>query len=68
VVNDGFITNQAHSFPPVDIRATTATTDDGNELRWLAIPGIALLLAAGALLLVPWARRRRRTHQQPQAA
>ena len=72
VVNDGFIANQAHAFPPVDIgepATTTATaTDDGNSLRWLAIPGIALLLAAAALLLVPRARRRRRTRQQPQAA
>ncbi len=63
VVEDGFIANQAHSFPPVVIGAT-ATTGDEHSLRWLAIPGIALLLAAAALLLVPRARRR----HQPQAA
>ena len=62
VVNDGFIANQAHSFPPVQIGAPT--TDDGSSLRWLALPGAALLLAAAALLLVPRARRR----HQPQAA
>ena len=62
VVNDGFIANQAHSFPPVEIGAATA--DGGSSLRWLALPGIALLLAAAALLLMPRARRR----HQPQAA
>ena len=64
VVNDGFIANQAHSFPPVEIGAPATRRDDGNSLRWLALPGIALLLAAAALLLVPRARRR----HQPQAA
>jgi hypothetical protein len=70
VVHDGFVMNQAHSFPPVDIGgATTAAAstpaDDGSSLRWLAIPGIAALVAALALLLVP---RRRRSRHQPQTA
>jgi hypothetical protein len=71
-VNDGFVTGQPHTFPAVEIgapasapAAPAATTDDGGlSLSWLAIPGIALLLAAVGLLV--WDRQRR--HHQPQAA
>jgi hypothetical protein len=72
VVYDGFIANQAHSFPPVQIgaapagspAAATATQDDGPRW-WLAIAGIALIGLA-ALIVVP---KRRRSHShQPQAA
>jgi hypothetical protein len=72
-VNDGFITGQPHTYPPVQIGApasapaTTPTTsgDGGPAVGWLAIGGIALLLAAGGLLF--WDRSRR-SHHQPQAA
>ncbi|HET6547279.1 MAG TPA: FixH family protein [Solirubrobacter sp.] len=68
-VDDGFITGQPHTFPPVEIGDGSAgapgTSDDGGgSLGWLAIPGVALLLAAGFLL----AGDRRRRHHQPQAA
>ena len=79
MVNDGFIANQAHSFPPVDIgrtrarprprrrrRPAPAPTDDGS-LTWLAFPGIALIAAAAAILLLR-DRRRRGPGHQPQAA
>jgi len=64
-VDDGFISGQPHTFKPVDIGASasaaTPPADDGGGVNgtWLAI-GVALLLAAGVLLLV---RRR-----EPQAA
>ena len=80
VVHDGFVMNQAHSFPPVDIGsnasapATTppktsapAPVDDGGSLTWLAFPGIALIAAAAAILLLR-DRRRRGPGHQPQAA
>lgn len=80
VVNDGFVANQAHSFPPVDIgtnasapaaappkTSAPATTDDGSSLTWLAIPGIALMVAAVGILLLR-DRRRRGPGNQPQAA
>jgi hypothetical protein len=68
VVHDGFVANQAHSFPPVDIGgAASAPAADGDSLTWLAFPGIALLLAAGAILLLR-DRRRRSPGHQPQAA
>jgi len=62
--------NQAHSFPPVEIGGgapATAAADDGDSLRWLAFPGIALIAAAAALLVLR-DRRRRGPGQQPQAA
>ena len=72
-VNDGFVTGQPHTFPAVQIGAPASapapaktTSDDGGpNLLWL-IPGIALLLAAGAL--VARGRARRVRHHQPQAA
>jgi hypothetical protein len=72
VVNDGFVANQAHSFPPVDIGANTGapaaerSADDGSP-TWLAFPGIALMAGALALLLVR-DRRRHSPGHQPQAA
>jgi hypothetical protein len=70
-VDDGFISAQPHTYPPVQIGGAAApaaaptSDDDGPNLLWL-IPGIALLLAAIALLIVP---RLRDTHSQhPQAA
>ena len=73
-VNDGFITGQPHTYPAVQIGApasapapapATTADDGGPSLGWLAIPGIALLLAAVGLLF--WDRSRRQ-HHQPQAA
>jgi hypothetical protein len=73
-VDDGFISATPHTFPPVEIGrataqapapATTTTSDGGGVPGWLAIPGIALLLASVVLLLVD---RRRMSHHQPQAA
>ena len=72
-VNDGFITGQPHTYPPVQIgapasapaSAPTTADDGGPAVGWLAIAGIALLLAAGGLLV--WDRSRR-SHHQPQAA
>ena len=71
-VNDGFITGQPHTYPPVQIgeaasapAAATTSDDGGPGMGWLAIPGIALLLAAVGLLV--WDRSRRHSHQ-PQAA
>jgi hypothetical protein len=61
-IDDGFISEVPHTYPPVQIGEGAATsTVDGPKLIWL-IPGIALLLAAGALLLRP------RIGRQPQAA
>ena len=82
-VNDGFLSGVVHTFPPVEVgrdlapapaasQTTTTTstaTDDGSALRWLVIPGIALLFASIALLV--WDRRRQRPRggqHQPQAA
>jgi hypothetical protein len=65
-VDDGFISAQLHTYAPVQIAAAApvpAPSDDGPNLLWL-LPGIALLLAAAALLVLP----RRRHAQQPQAA
>ena len=54
-----------HTYPAVQIgpaaRAAAAPGDDGPNLLWL-VPGIALLLAAAALLIRP------RLSRQPQAA
>jgi hypothetical protein len=75
-IDDGFISQIPHTYPAVQIggpgTTTTTTTapapantdDGGPNLLWL-IPGIALLLAAGALLLIG---RRPGHGQQPQAA
>ena len=66
-VDDGFISQQPHTYPAVQIGGGAATTppaaDDGPNLLWL-IRGIALLVAAAALLIVPRLRHAR----QPQAA
>ena len=70
-IDDGFISQQPHTYPAVQIGAPDATApaaapsegDGGPNLLWL-IPGIALLLAALALVAGPRLRR----HQQPQAA
>ena len=67
-IDDGFISQQPHTYPVVQIGGAPATTtaapgDDGPNLLWL-IPGIALLLAAAVLLVRP----RLRHSQQPQAA
>jgi len=69
-VDDGFISQTVHTFPPVQIgeagqAATTSTDDGGPNLLWL-VPGILLLLAAAALLAR--GRTRRVRHHQPQAA
>ncbi|MDA0164508.1 FixH family protein [Solirubrobacter ginsenosidimutans] len=68
-VDDGFISQQLHTYPPVQIGdapapVTTPSGDDGPNLLWL-IGGLALLLAAAALLIVPRLRTR---SQHPQAA
>ena len=65
-IDDGFISEQPHTYPAVQIQGTApaaASADSGPNLLWL-IPGIALLLAAVAILL---ARTRTRRHE-PQAA
>ena len=68
-VDDGFVMQQAHTFPPVRIgapasapAAATTTDDGGVDVTWLVLGGLALLLAAVLLL----ARRDRR--HEPQAA
>jgi hypothetical protein len=64
-VYDGFVA-EPHTYPAVQIGAApaAATSDDGGpNLLWL-VPGIALLLAAAALLLT----RPHGRHHQPQAA
>jgi len=60
-VDDGFISQMPHTYAPVRI-AQPGSDDDGPNLLWLA-PGIALLLAAAALVLIG-----RRFSRQPQAA
>lgn len=69
-VNDGFITEQPHTFPAVQIggpvstpaaAATTTTAGDGVNLAWLVLGGVCLVLAA--LILIA---RRARGHE-PQA-
>ena len=66
-VNDGFIMQQAHTFPAVQIgapaAATTTTADDGGVNRtWLLLGGVAFVLAALILLV------RRHQRHEPQAA
>lgn len=69
-VNDGFITQQPHTFPAVQIgepvsapAAATTTADDGGvNLTWLLLGGIAFVLAALILLV------RRHQRHEPQAA
>jgi YtkA-like len=62
-IDDGFISGMPHTYPPVQIgeAAPAAAGEDGPNLLWLA-PGIALLLAAAALLIGP------RLSRHPQAA
>lgn len=68
-VNDGFVTGQPHTFPPVEIgapaSAVTTPADDGDggvNVVWLALGGLAFLLAALLLLI------RRHARHEPQAA
>lgn len=64
-VDDGFMRGVPHTYPAVQIGAApvAATSDGGGpNMLWL-VPGIALLLAAAALVLRPRGR-----HHQPQAA
>jgi hypothetical protein len=68
-VNDGFITQQPHTFPavqigaPVSAPAAATTTDDGGvNLTWLVLGGIAFVLAALIVLV------RRHQRHEPQAA
>jgi hypothetical protein len=62
-VDDGFISEQPHTYPAVQISAApAAATSDGPNLLWL-VPGIALLLAAAAVVA-----RTRGRHHEPQAA
>ena len=65
-VNDGFIMQQAHTFPAVQIgapAAATTTADDGGMNRtWLLLGGVAFGLAALILLV------RRHQRHEPQAA
>ena len=81
VVHDGFVMNQAHTFPAVEIgdgmrvpaatpaKSAPAADDGGSPLRWLAIPGIALIVAAIAILRAAPGRsrdtRRRRESHHP---
>ena len=66
-VNDGFITQQPHTFPAVQIgepvRAPAASTADGGvDLTRLLLGGVAFVLAALILLV------RRHQRHEPQAA
>jgi len=66
-VNDGFITQQPHTFPAVQIgepvRAPAASTADGGvDLAWLLLGGVAFVLSALILLV------RRHQRHEPQAA
>ena len=71
-VNNGFVTQQAHTFPAVQIgapadapAAQTSTADDGGpNVMLLVLGGLALLLAVVLLL----ARRRAGHSHEPQAA
>ncbi len=62
-IDDGFISEMPHTYPAVQIgqAAPAAASDDGPNLLWL-VPGLALLLAAAALLIRP------RLSRHPQAA
>jgi hypothetical protein len=60
-IDDGFISQLPHTYAPVQIAEETAASGGGPDLLWL-VPGIALLLAAAALLLRP------RLGRQPQTA
>jgi hypothetical protein len=61
-IDDGFVSQIPHTYPPVQIGEETVASDSGPNLLWL-VPGIALLLAAAALLIRP-----RLSRNQPQAA
>ena len=68
-VNDGFITQQPHTFPAVQIgepasapAAATTADDGGVNLAWLLLGGVAFVLAALILLV------RRHQRHEPQAA
>jgi hypothetical protein len=68
-IDDGFISEMPHTYPPVQIGEGTGTVaagkdDGGPNLVWL-IPGIVLLVAAAALVIRPRLGGR---GQQPQAA
>jgi hypothetical protein len=60
-IDDGFISELPHTYPPVQIAEQAAAGDGGPNLLWL-IGGIALLLAALVLLI------RARPVRRPQAA
>ena len=73
-VNDGFITGQPHTYPPVQIgapasapRPAAATTSDdgGPSLGWLAIPGSRCCSRPSGCSS---GTGRGATHHQPQAA
>jgi hypothetical protein len=68
-VDDGFISDQVHTFPAVQIHAGTsapapaAGDEGGGPSMGLLVPGVLLLLAAAAVFAVG-----RRRHHHPQAA
>ncbi len=69
-VNDGFIAQEVHTFPAVEIggapapaAATTSADDGGVNLTWLVLGGAFFVLAA--LILIA---RRARSGHEPQAA
>jgi hypothetical protein len=59
-IDDGFISQIPHTYPPVQIGEAATSASEGPNLLWL-IPGITLLLVAAALLFRP------RLHREPQA-